>query len=118
MVGDRTWVGCSIRLSDGLTADPFGLIHHFACMRQTAHVPHFHQQVASRFQDVNCLIMGDDDKALSVDFQDLVTNLKHTRIIKARSIRGLLTSKVRFIMVSNVALCLRVRVPSSWALEA
>lgn len=74
-VGDWTWVGCSVGLSYGLTADPFGLIHHCACMRETTHIPHSHQQVVPRFEDVNRLIVGDGDKALTVHFQDLVTHL-------------------------------------------
>lgn len=84
VVGESNWVSCSIGLSYGLTADPFGLIHHCACMRQTTHIPHLHQQVASCFEDVNCLIVGDGDKALTVYFQDLVTNLQQTRVIKGR----------------------------------
>ncbi len=83
-VGDRTWVSCSVGLSYMLTADPFGLIHHCACMRQTTHIPHLHQQVSSCFEDVNCLIVGDSDKALTVHFQDLVTHLQQISIIKKK----------------------------------
>lgn len=79
-VGDRAGVSCSTGLSDAWTADPFGLIHHCACMRQATDIPHLHQQVASRFEDVNRLIMADDDKALSIHLQDLLTHLQQTRL--------------------------------------
>lgn len=81
-VGERTCVSCSIGLSYGLTADPFGFIHHCACMRQTTHIPHLHPQVPSCFEDVNCLIVGDGNKTLTVQFQDLVTHLQQTILIK------------------------------------
>lgn len=81
-VGDRTWVSRGVGLSYGLTADPFGLIHHCARVRQTTHIPHLHQQVASSFEYVNCLIMGDGDEALAVHFHDLVTHLQQTSLIK------------------------------------
>lgn len=44
-------------------------------MRQAAHIPHLHLQVVSCFQDVNGLIVGDDNKALTIDLQDLLTHL-------------------------------------------
>lgn len=76
MAGNRARCGRGIGFSDGLTADPFGLVHHFACVRQAAHVPHAHQQVSACLEDVNGLVVGDDDKALAVHLQDLVANLK------------------------------------------
>ena len=72
----------SVALSYALTADPFGLIHHCSCMRQTTDVPHLHQQVSSSFEDVDSLIMTDGDKALTVHFQDLVTHLQQSNLIK------------------------------------
>lgn len=46
-------------------------------MRQTPYVPHLHLQVASCFQDVDSLVVGDDDEALAVHLQDLLTHLEH-----------------------------------------
>lgn len=79
VVGNKARVGCSIGFGDGLTTDPLGFIHYFACVRQAAHVPHVHQQVASCLEDVNGLVVGDDDETLAIHLQDLVTNLKHAQ---------------------------------------
>lgn len=77
-VGGRAWVDGGIALSNGLTADPLCFIHHCACVRQASNIPHLHQQVASCFKDVDCLVVRDGDKALVVHLQDLITDLKHT----------------------------------------
>lgn len=79
-VDDRTCVSCSTGLSYALTAVPFGLIHHYARMRQTTNVPHLHLQVVSCFEDVNCLIVRNSDKTLTIDLQDLITHLQETSL--------------------------------------
>lgn len=73
MAADRRSGG--LGLLHGPAVDPLALIQQRAGVREAAHIPHLHLQVVSCFQDVNGLIVGDDNKALTIDLQDLLTHL-------------------------------------------
>lgn len=67
----------SVGLVSGRTVAPPVLVQQRAGVRQTPHLPHLHLQVAPCLQDVDGLVVGDDDEALAVHLQDLLTHLQH-----------------------------------------
>jgi len=63
-------------LSNLCTRDPFGLIHHSACMRQPSHVLYGHQHVAWILQDLHGLIVTNAPETTSIDLQNLIPYLQ------------------------------------------
>lgn len=84
-IGDRSRASCGVGLGYALTAEPLGLVHHCARVRQAADVPNLHQQAASCLEDVDCLIVANGDEALTVHLQNLVAHLQQVSSIEDKS---------------------------------
>lgn len=74
MAANRTSAG--VGLVSSQTGAPPALVQQRAGVRQAPHVPHLHLQVEPCLQDVHGLVVGDDDEALAVHLQDLLTHLQ------------------------------------------
>lgn len=74
--GSGVGISCGDGFSYDRIADPFGLIHNGASMRQTTHVPHFHLEAEPWLEDVHSLIVQNWEEALIVYFQYLVSHLQ------------------------------------------